>query len=40
MEQNKENSWYIIHFYFKKGQNATQLKNKKDLCNLCLVIIY
>ena len=31
MEENKQHFWCIMLYYFKKGENVTEMQ-KKDLC--------
>ena len=33
MEENKQNFWHIVLYYFKKVENATEMqKQRKTIC--------
>ena len=33
MEENMQHIWHIMHYYFKKSKNSTEMQ-KKDLCSV------
>ena len=35
MEENTQHFWHIVLYYFKKGQNATEMQKKRKVCAVC-----